>query len=510
MVQVNITTTKEGQNNTDYSVRFVGTAEHEKNLTEIVHIPTVKTKKQVYEVAGERSFLYNMYLNYLEEDPNFDCQVSVDVLPTPQNATATTIEVAFDGTATTDITLDFGFFDTKHNLNISLPSGTTATQLAEALITEAKKWDDLPFDVTEYVSDAKKIVFTSRVYGSAGAVTPVKAIVNGTGLTAEITITAGTNSASADDLIDYINSKEIKSRLYVFEDGIKTDNFVEELKDWQDLKDSDKRGRMFQVKIDTMENLIADALALNESSQTILGLKKVTKDGYKCGHIFEQPCCFAAVIAGVLNMLYTKGTDCSKISTIMATGDPSNVSRPLAGIVLDQYTIIEGEEWLKNKEGNEIELLQDSGVSAFSVNRIGNLVIQDMVTTYTTDKEGNLDHNFHWMCFDECVSSFYSYIFNRQKKTMAHKRLEAGITKADFISDCQSAYKVCSGKENDFDSNRSYLFVDPEGINDFLDVIRNSYVQDFAEGEIRATLIKTAIYSQLRKIALNFKPGYIN
>ena len=510
MVQNYFTTTKESQINADYNIRLIGTAEKSKGLKEIVHIPSVKTKKQVSNIAGERSFLYGMYLSYLEIDSDFECQVSVDVLPTPESATATTIEVEFDGTATSEVSLDFGILDTNHSIDLTFATGATATQVAEAVIKEIQKWEDIPFDVTEYASDAKKVVLTSRVYGPAGAVTPVRAVLKGTGLTSTITITAGTNGASADEMIDYINKKEIKTRLYVFEDGIEVKNFIKALKGWQDFKDSDKRGRMIQTKVDTLENLIEIAEGLNESSQTIFGLKKVEADGYKCGHIFKQPCYFCSVMAGIFNLCYTEGTNFMKINSIIGTGDPSNISLPLAGTVLEGYTIIEGEEWLNNEDGNEIKLLLDSGVTPFTVNKIGNLVLGNMVTTYRKDKEGNLDENFHWLEFDEEVSSFLSYLFARQKRTMAHKRHEAKITKGNFIADCQTAYKVCSGRANDEELKRSFLFVEPEGIDAFVNTLRKNTVEDYANGKLTSTAIQVAVYAQLREIFMNFKFGYIS
>lgn len=508
MVQVNYTTTKQGQQNTDYSVRLVGTAEKSKNLKEPVHIASVKTKKQVSEVAGERSFLYGMYLSYLEMDSDFECQVAVDVLPTPEGATPSVIEVEFSENATSEITVDFGILDTKHNISLTMPTGTTPTQAVEKIITEVKKWEDIPFDVTDYADSATKVVLTSRVDGPAGSFTPVKAAIKGSGMTSKITITEGANGANADELVSFINAKKIKERLYIFEDGIDTKNFIVALKKWQDFQDVDKRARMIQTKVDTLENLMEAAAVLNESSQTILGLKSVTKDGYNCGHIFKQPCYFSSVIAGLLNMAYTDGTNFGKINGLIPLGDPSNVSIPLAGTVLENYTIIEGEEWLQNEDGNEIKLLEDSGVTPFTVNKIGNIVVGNMVTTYTTDPEGNTDVNFHWMEFDECVSAFLSYMFNRQKKTMAHKRLEEGITKAEFLIDCSEGYKVCSGQLNDKDLKRSFLFVEPAGMDTFLETLRNNTIEYYADGKITCTAIQVAVYSQLRSLFINFRFGY--
>lgn len=508
MVQSFYTTKKEGQQNTDYSVKLIGTAEKTKNLKETVHITSLKSKKQLSEVAGERSFLYNMYLSYLEADSNFECQVSADILPTPTEATDTTIEVEFDGTATSDVAVDFAIFDTKHEIKMSFANGTTATQIASTLITEIKKWKDLPFDVADYTDGSAKITFTSRVKGPAGSLTPVKAhIEKGDGITSSISITEGTNGANADEIIAYVNNKKIKNRLYIFEDGIDTDNFRDSLKNWQDYKNSDKRGRMISTEVDTLENLIQKAEEYNESSQTILGLKKVSKDGFSTGHIFKQPCCFSSFIAGVLNLVYTFGTDLSKINSIIGIGDPSNVSLPLAGTVLQGYTIIDGEEWMENEDGNEVDLLTKSGISVFTTNKIGNLVMGDLVTTYTMDKEGNKDVNFHWVAFDECVSSFLSYLFARQKRTLSHARLES-VTKAKFIADCQIAYKVCSGKANDEELKRSFLFCEPEGLNDFLDTLRKNTIENYADGELISQSLQIAVYSQLRRIIMNFKFGY--
>ncbi len=510
MAKINYTTTKQGQQNADYSVKLIGTAEKSKNLQEIVHLPSVKTKKQVSDVAGERSFLYGMYLAYLEADSEYECQVSVDVLPTPEEATATTIEVEFEGTATSAIQVDFSFFDKIHSFSLNFESSVTPTQIVEAIITEAKKWEDIPFDVTNYSASDTKVTFTSRVDGSCGASTPVKAKIIGEGITSSITINAGTNSATADELINYINSKKEKNRLYIFEDGIDTTNFINELKKWQNYSNVDKRGRMIQTKVDTLENLIEQAEGLNESSQTILGLKKINKDGYNCGHIIIQPCYLSSLIAGVLNLCYTEGTNFGKINSLIPLGDPNNVSLPLAETILEKYTIEEGEEWLENEDGDEVQLLNDSGVSVFTINKENKLVIGDLVTTYTKDSEGNLDKNFHWMAFDECVSSFLSYLFNRQKRTMAHKRMESGITKANFIIDCQTGYKVCSGQETDSETKRSYKFVEPEGLTTFLNALKNNTVEDYADGKITSTLIETVVYSQLREIFMNYKFGYIS
>lgn len=508
MPKIVYTTTKEGQMNTDYSVRLIGTAEKSKNLTEIVHIPSVKTKKQVSNVAGERSFLYGMYLAYLEIDSEFECQVDVDVLPTPKEATATTIEVEFTGTPTSPINLDFGILDTAHEIQLSFEQTATPTQIVEALIGEASKWEDIPFDVTAYADSATKITFTSRVYGPCGGFTPVKALIEGTGLTAEITITAGTNGASADDMISYINKKQIKSRAYVFEDGIDVTNFTDALVKWQDYYDSDKRGRLFKTSVNTLEDAIEEVESINESCVTNWELQKVNKDGYECGHWFKQPCYITSKLAGVLNLCYTEGTNFGKINSLIPTGDPSNVSLPLAGTVLEGETLIEGEEWLQNEDGDEISLLNDSGASAFTVNKIGNLVIGDIVTTYRIDPDGNTDENFHYAAFDECVSSFLTYLFNRQKRTMAHKRLEENITKAQFLLDCQTGYKVCSGKQNDEELERSFLYCEPEGMNSFLETLRTNTVEDYSNGRITSTAIRTAVYAQLRSIFMNFKFRY--
>jgi hypothetical protein len=237
----------------------------------------------------------------------------------------------------------------------------------------------------------------------------------------------------------------------------------------------------------------------------LLGFAPIDEDDKKGSHLFTALPIFAAFKAATYSLLYTDSADYTKINGTIGLGDKSNVSIGQQGLSFSKWDIEIGHEWLRNTEANEIQILEDNGVTCYSNNRVGNLKFGDDVTIYTVDAEGNPDLVFHFVEAEESVSSFLTYTWNRVGTEMAYKRMRAGAMKAEFVILMSSIYNVCSGIEIDMNDNRSYEWLDASGSGQFLRECSATYQENFLTGHVDMGIITTTILSQLRSIFLVFK-----
>jgi hypothetical protein len=502
MVKGNISVIKQGNPTDNYAICIIGTGDKDHANLDFQRLDSISLKS-VASIFGPESMMYQFALMYQEMDPRRKLIVNAYYLPTPSYATWTapvfTVNVAASVTTTKETILTLYPYDgVRYKVQITLKPGATTASISQAIqdyMDDNLDMTNFPFNIT---TQTGKLIFTAKQKGTVFNDSTFYIKTTNSEVVTSLEYVAGTGSIQPTDVIaDISNTIGLKYRLYLATPEINLTQFETKLQSWQNYNRDDKRGMLQSYQVDTLQNLIALASDKNYEFRVIYGFNKVPDAVTYCkgSHLSAHPFLFNAFRALYFGLRYTNGADCSQYNATTAVGDKSNVSIADQGNATDRFFIIKDFIW--DYLAGEQQLLIDNGITAFTNNRIGNLAFDDEVTTYLYDLEGNKDMTYHFREGYESVTSFLSYCFMYINNNTKEWRLSES-TKGDYLYLWSYAYSVCSGGKLDPIEKRSYLYVTPNSLEAFKDLLNESYVADMNLGTVLTNTVGV-ILSQLRE-----------
>ena len=384
------------------------------------------TLAQVATKFGASTDLYYKIKNF--RDGN-DRVSQLDVIGLDPNgsgvAAASSIQVT--GTATADSTLTVTVVDeTEWSFDVSITSGDANTVVSAAINTAAGLLTAPVF--TSGVS-TDTVTFTAVDVGTIPNAYGLKIEGDTPGLTYTVTGWAsGANDPTTTGVLDPISGirynglhwpetwySDIDTPIDVFDTRFNTANEIMD-------------GVVFTGKTDTFANSKAAALAQNSQSLVLWGNAKLNLASIK-GPAIMQPadwsCCY---FMGVRSKRLSDGSlissDVTTLAPLDAFGGIGLASLPYFNTPLRNAPITATTYLFDNTEQEELE---ESGFTAFGVNKANNLMITGpVVTTWTTDSSGSPNTSFLWLNNVDTASVCREYIFNNLFADFSQTRLTEG------------------------------------------------------------------------------------
>jgi len=498
MPKVLISTLTQGQYDLGYKTLMIGSATTGSSVTTGELVTNIRSASALATAIGNDNFLYNMARKYWLADPNYETQLDYIFLAEEGGATATTITTAVSGSATADGSVTLVVGEREWTVTVAISNGDAATDVVDDFVTALNALSYFPFTASNATGT---LTLTSNVKGGIGQV-PVKL----TGSAAGITFGALTNNAGSTPplatgiktILDGVIGA--KYDMIIVEDEVVLTPIISMLDTYITINNENKSGALVIPLVDTYANLLTAQTSYNKRNIPIFGLKTITDTSTEINsnHVFATPCLFLGYWAGVLAVCLTDDADCSSFlgGANIVTGTPSNRSIPFADIVTTKYYTTDAQGWTQT----EIDGLETGGITAFYNNKAGNLVINNLVSTYLTNGDGNPDSTYHF--FNDWLSSDFAngYMFEAAK-AQKHQRLESETANGKMIALFAGWYDTLSNVEEDSSGNR-YSILDSGGKSDFMDSVRNTMTIDFSLGRVTVSRAVETLLAQFRELRL--------
>lgn len=213
-------------------------------------------------------------------------------------------------------------------------------------------------------------------------------------------------------------------------------------------------GVVFTGSSQTFADNKAKALLQNSENLVIAGNNLLTGTFDKAPAIL-QPADWA--ISYFMGVRARRNTTDAPIASFVVSTNPNDTiggsglaSLPYANTPMARIPVTATANQYSNTEQTE---LQESGLTVFGVNPAGNeMIMGEVVTTWTTDSAGNPNVSFHWLNYVDTGSACREIFFNTLRSTFAQSR----ATEGDLIpgysmsntgsvkSECERVYKQLS------------------------------------------------------------------
>ena len=354
----------------------------------------------------------------------------LDVLPISAGAgsasSAGTIQAA--GTATESSSIVVEAIDGNlFKKTISISSGLTANDAATAINAAFSTSSNPRFAFTPSVA-TDTVTFTSKDTSTFADNAGIRVTGSVAGLTFTVTNFTGGNNGTITttgilDQISGIRYTGISLAKHLPE-AFRTE-VITLLGTRFNAANTIMDGVAFMGSNDTKTNNDTLVSTLNSQSFVIMGNNTVSNEP-----VILQPADWSsAYFMGVRSRRLATGSPISDfvIATngpLDAFGGPHTASLPYFNTPLAQTQVTQATNLYS---GNDMSELEEDGFTSFGVNASGNsMIMNDVVTTWTTDSAGNVNDSFHYLNYVDTGSVCREIFFNILKSTYAQSRLTEG------------------------------------------------------------------------------------
>lgn len=386
----------------------------------------IPNNSSVWEgLFGEDSMLSGM----IRASKDINGQTRTDAIGLDDNGggTAATGTVVFAGGPATEngtLTVIVGS-EKNHSFEINITSGDTITNIGDALDTLVAADSKAPFSSAN-VGGTVTVTFGHK--GTVGNNATLKVVGSVAGVTHSVTaMSGGATDPVLTTLFDPIEGERYRTIVWPANWGFT--EIVNELESRFNVNNDILDGIAIATKTDTFANLKAAGNAQNSRSLFIKGNNIVNDTSYKGSAIIEFDYKTSAQIGAIRALRLTDEANISRYTTgvngaLDSFGGPAISSLPYHNTPFYDLPVIGVGKGFDAQEVNE---LNDAGVSVLGNNRGGNTVIAGtFLTTRKTDAASNPEDTFKFVNNVDTSTSVREYMFNNLKARYSQSRLTQG------------------------------------------------------------------------------------
>lgn len=446
---------------------------------------------------GEDSMLAAMVREF--RDLNQDVRLDAIGLDDDGSAVDASGDVDFTGTATATgtITVDIGS-SVNHSFELAIAVGDTASDVGDALVAAITA--DTKAPVTG-VNTTGSVALTAVNGGTEGNSIGLKVTGSAAGISTTVTaMSSGATDPDVTSVFDVVGDERYQTVVWPF--GYTLTELTGFLDPRFNVNNDVLDGVGITLSMDTFANLDVAGNAENSESLVILGNQLLNKTLNKGGAILELNTVIASEFAALRSLRLEEGTN---IADLVITNGGGNDTFGGAHIASLPYfnTPFDNLPTLDIGDGftaQEVENLQDDGISVLGNNQSGNIVVAgEIVTTYKTDNAGNPDTSFKFLNSVDTITNIREFQVNNLKAAYAQFRLTSGSPQGG--SNITSAENIRSFVVSLYLTLASDDFLLTQNSTEALRFYKNNLIvtSDLTTGTVTINQ-KTPIVTQLRAI----------
>ncbi|QDP65945.1 MAG: tail sheath protein [Prokaryotic dsDNA virus sp.] len=392
------------------------------------------TRAQVRAAFGEDEAYHrinNWFLGVNKDNSVVIPKLDVISLDPNGSGVAATAEIAFSGTATSDGTLRITAVDqTQFQVDVSVTTGDTATEIAAAVDAAFDALDYVPFTASNATGT---LTLTADDVGSLGNTYGLKYenVDNSVaGVTATLTGWAGGSTdpsfTGVFDVIEGIRYTSVSwPEGWTSDLDTATDYFSARFNASNQIMD----GVVFHGFSATVANAKSKVASLNDQSLVVGGNNKLDTATHKGPAILQPADWILTYFMSVDDKRLSTGSQIADRITASnapndATGGPALASLPYFNTPLANAPVTSPTNLYTATEQVELE---NAGFTTFGVNRaLNTMIMGPVVTTRTTDAAGNANDSFLYLNYVRTGSVCREIFFNVLKSNYSQSRLTQG------------------------------------------------------------------------------------
>lgn len=385
------------------------------------------TTAEIKTLFGDDTFLTNQILTWITANGAYS-PLDVIGMDPAGGATAGTGVVTFGGAATSDGTFYVSFVDErKYQVEVSVTSGDSATDIGDALVTAIGALTDPVFSVANV---AGAVTATATDAGTIANDYGIKVEGVVPGVTVAITAwSGGATDPTLTGILDPISGIRYTGVCWPEAWNANLDIIKDELELRFNASNAILDGVVFTGLTDTYANILSAIATENSKCVVMMGTPKLDLSDIKGPAIVRPADWVAAEFAGIRARRLTTGAPIADqiITTsggLDAIGGPSLASLPYFNTPLAATVVTFATNLFSSTEQAALE---DAGFTVYGVNSAQNAMIMGpVVTNWTTDAGGNPNDSFHYLNYVDTGSACREIFYTVLKSAYAQSRLTTG------------------------------------------------------------------------------------